>query len=87
MCDQCDPYFKPVPIGADAAFREQHGRIQAAVADDILEALDGEPWPGGAAPPRCLRQTYACTRCAQLFILERGGCSAFGDQWRPLYGN
>ena len=87
MCDQCDPYFKPVPVGADAAFREQHGLIQAAVADDLLEPLDGAPWTDGAPAPRCFRRTYGCTRCAQLFILERGGCNAFGDQWRPLHGN
>ena len=89
MCERCDAFFKPVPVGTGAAYGEQCGRVQAAVADEILELVDGTaPWPAaGPRPPTQVRHAFSCTACAQLFILERGGCSAFGDQWRPLYGN
>lgn len=93
MCDRCDPFFKTVPVGAGAAWREQVARLRAAVAAGVLEDTGGSPpWSAVAAgaataAPACARLTFACATCAQVFLLERGGCGPFGDQWRALSGN
>jgi hypothetical protein len=87
MCDNCDPFFLPVGVGADRAWREQLTRLRQAVADDVLAIVGGELPPGNSVPPSCARITASCTVCGQLFLLERGMCSAFGDQWHPLHGN
>jgi hypothetical protein len=90
MCNQCDPFFLPVPVGSQSAYRGQIERLSAAVQEGILELVEAScPWQSLASPslPACARHVFTCSLCAQLFILERGGCSALGDQWRPLYGN
>ena len=96
MCERCDPFYKTVPVGGGAAWRDQVARVQAAIAEGILEDMGGSPpWPAVAAAASaaasaaagCVRLTFACATCAQVFLLERGGCGPFGDQWRALYGN
>ncbi len=96
MCERCDPFYKTVPVGAGAAWREQVDRLQVAVAAGVLEDTGGSPpWPAvaaaadrpGSPAAGCVRLTFACATCAQVFLLERGGCGPFGDQWRALSGN
>jgi hypothetical protein len=90
MCETCDPFFLPVPVGTQAAYRAQLARLRLAERDDCLALVESStPWPlpeAGPLPPAA-RHLFSCQSCAQLFILERGGCSALGDQWRPLHGN
>jgi hypothetical protein len=90
MCDSCDPFFLPVPVGSQAAYRAQIDRLDTAMRAELLELVEGScPWSTLAAlpTPAAARHLFTCTACAQLFILERGSCSALGDQWRPLHGN
>jgi hypothetical protein len=87
MCDQCDPFYLPVGVGANAAWDGQVERLRTAERDDVLQVVAGTLPAAGERPPGCVRITAACTACNQLFVLERGGCGPFGDQWRPLYGN
>jgi hypothetical protein len=86
MCDVCDPYFRPVPIGSDAAFRSQISAVNDAVIAGRLRLVDGsQPWPINASATMPIASYHAFTcRCAQVFVLQRGGCSAAGDQWRAL---
>jgi len=90
MCDRCDPFFLSVPVGSASAYRALVDRLTPVLAEDTLELVEAScPWAGMQAGPlpRAARHVFCCTACAQLFILERGGCSALGDQWRPLHGN
>jgi hypothetical protein len=87
MCDQCDLFFLPVGVGPDRAWRQQLDRLRTAITDDVLAIVGGQMPADGTAPPTCARITATCTLCGQLFLLERGMCSAFGDQWHPLHGN
>jgi hypothetical protein len=90
MCDRCDPFFLPVPVGSATAYRALVARLAPVLGEETLELVEAScPWAElqAGAPPRAARHLFACTACAQLFILERGSCSALGDQWRPLHGN
>ncbi len=90
MCDLCDPFFLPVPVGSATAYRALVERLTPVLAARTLELVEGScPWPAlqAASPPRRARHLFSCAACAQLFVLERGSCSALGDQWRPLHGN
>jgi hypothetical protein len=87
MCDTCDAFFLPVGVGADKAWREQLARLRQALHDEVLAIVGGKMPAEGTAPASCERITASCTVCGQLFLLERGMCSAFGDQWHPLHGN
>lgn len=87
MCDACDEFFLPVGVGADRAWREQLDRLHNAVDNDVLAIVGGTLPTKGTTPKCCERITASCTTCGQLFLLERGMCSAFGDQWHPLHGN
>ncbi len=90
MCDRCDPFFLPVPVGSATAYRAIVARLAPVLAEETLELVEASsPWAGllGATPPPAARHVFSCTACGQLFILERGGCSVLGDQWRPLHGN
>jgi hypothetical protein len=87
MCDQCDPFFLPVGVGGDRAWQGQLERLRQAVVDGVLDVVGGELPTAAEAPPACARLKASCTSCGQLFLLERGMCSAFGDQWHPLHGN
>ncbi len=87
MCDNCDPFFLPIGVGAERAWREQLTRLRQAIHDGVLEVVGGHLPPDQTTPATCARITSSCTVCGQVFLLERGMCSAFGDQWHPLHGN
>ncbi len=91
MCAVCDPWHMAVAVATPAAWRAQVERVQAAIGEaaigeDGLEVVEG-PSPDPARPTGPRKHVLQCTRCAQLFILEAGGCHLSGDQWRPLHGN
>ena len=81
MCAQCDAFHDPQRLADRDAYRAALTRARIAVAADELEAVEE-----AVAEDRA-RHVFACTLCAQLFILEVGGCHVLGDQWRPLHGN
>jgi hypothetical protein len=81
MCPQCDPYLAPMPMPEAAAYAAALDRARSAQRDGVFDVVE-ETIAGGHA-----RHLFSCTQCAQLFILEVGGCHVLGDQWRPLHGN
>ena len=81
MCAQCDAFHDPIHLGDAEAYRTALTRACTAADAGDLEAVEEATAPGQA------RHVFACTLCAQLFILELGGCHVLGDQWRPLHGN
>ena len=81
MCAQCDRFHDSVRLADAGDYTAALNRARTAVAGDELEAVEESVADG------CARHVFACTLCAQLFILERGGCHILGDQWRPLHGN
>ncbi|HYE07508.1 MAG TPA: hypothetical protein VEL07_18470 [Planctomycetota bacterium] len=86
MCATCDPWHVAVAVATPVAWRAQVERVQAAIAEDELEVVEG-PRPETDRPAGARKHVLQCTRCAQLFILEAGGCHLSGDRWRPLHGN
>ena len=81
MCAQCDAWHDSVRLPDAAAHAAALTRAQSAVLTNDLELVEESTSPAQA------RHVFACTQCAQLFILEFGGCHVLGDQWRPLHGN
>lgn len=81
MCAQCESFHDSVRLGDAHAYAAALARAQRATDAGDLEAVETSTAAGHA------RHVFACTLCAQLFILEVGGCHVLGDQWRPLHGN
>ncbi len=86
MCTGCDAWHEEVSVASPTAWRAQVERLQAAMAEGDLEPVEG-PALDASTPAGPRKHILQCTRCAQLFILEAGGCHLSGDRWRPLHGN
>ncbi len=86
MCAACDHWHTEVTVATPATWRVQVERLLTEVADGELETVEG-PALDAAPATRPRKHVLQCAHCAQLFILEAGGCHVSGDRWRPLHGN
>jgi hypothetical protein len=93
MCDLCEAYAETIRISAPADLDALLARARCAVAEGALEIMDEDRAlharvPGAPLPrARPVKQTWACSQCSRLFLLELNACRVGGDAWRPLYGN
>ncbi len=90
MCAVCDDWHRPAPVVCEAGYHALIDRLRAALDDGTFELVEAslplaEIEPGRPLPDH-RRHTFACTACAQLFILEMG-LPGRADRWRVLHGN
>ncbi|MBA2482346.1 MAG: hypothetical protein H0V44_16910 [Planctomycetes bacterium] len=93
MCDLCEGFAETIRIASPADLDDLLSRTHSAVAAGTLEPMDADPAlrarvPGSPLPrSQPVKQTWVCTQCSRLFLLELNACHLAGDGWRPLFGN